>query len=61
MNFGLRSVKSGLGKPNRRNGIDLKMGSNNEDKLADYISKWGMADEMTQAHLKIGARKICSL
>ncbi|SIO38183.1 hypothetical protein SAMN02745945_03040, partial [Peptoclostridium litorale DSM 5388] len=56
-----KCVKSGLGKPNRRNGIDLKMGSNNEDKLADYISKWGMADEMTQAHLKIGKKNMQSL
>lgn len=56
-----KCVKSGLGKPNRRNGIDLKMGSNNEDMLADYISKWGMADEMTQAHLKIGKKNMQSL
>ena len=56
-----KCVKSGLGKPNRRNGIDLKMGSNNEDMLADYISKWGMAEEMTQAHLKIGKKNMQSL
>lgn len=56
-----KCVKSGLGKPNRRNGIDLKMGSNNEDMLADYISKWGMAEEMTQAHLKVGKKNMQSL
>lgn len=56
-----KCVKSGLGKPNRRNGIDLKMGSNNEDMLADYISKWGMAEEMTQAHLKVGKKNMSSL
>lgn len=56
-----KCVKSGLGKPNRRNGIDLKMGSNNEDMLADYISKWGMAEEMTQAHLKVGKNNMQSL
>ena len=56
-----KCVKSGLGKPNRRNGLDLKMGSNNEDMLADYISKWGMAEEMTQAHLKVGKKNMSSL
>lgn len=56
-----KCVKSGLAKPNRRNGIDLKMGSNNEDMLADYISKWGMAEEMTQAHLKVGKKNMQSL
>lgn len=56
-----KCVKSGLGKPNLRNGIDLRMGSNNEDMLADYISKWGMADEMTQSHLKIGKKNLSSL
>lgn len=56
-----KCVKSGLGKPNRKNGIDLKMGSNSEDMLADYISKWGMAEEMTQAHLKIGKKNLSSL
>lgn len=56
-----KCLKAGLGKPNRRNGIDLKMGSNNEDMLADYISKWGMAEEMTQAHLKVGKKNMSSL
>ena len=56
-----KCVKSGLGKPNRRNGLDLKMGSNNEDVLADYISKWGMAEEMTQAYLKVGKKNMQSL
>ena len=56
-----KCVKSGLGKPNRKNGVDLKMGSNNEDLLADYISKWGMAEEMTQAHLKVGKKNMSSL
>lgn len=56
-----KCVKAGLGKPNRRNGIDLKMGSNNADTLADYISKWGIAEEMTQAHLKIGKNNMQSL
>lgn len=56
-----KCVKAGLGKPNRRNGIDLKMGSNNADTLADYIAKWGIAEEMTQAHLKIGKNNLQSL
>ena len=56
-----KCVKAGLGKPNRKNGLDLKMGSNNEDVLADYISKWGMASEMTQAHLKVGKKNLSSL
>ena len=56
-----KCVKQGLGKPNREHGIDLKMGSNSEDMLADYISKWGMAEEMTQAHMKVGKRNSQSL
>ena len=56
-----KCLKAGLGKPNRRNGIDLKMGSNNEDMLADYVSKWGLASEMTQAHQKIGKKNRDSL
>lgn len=56
-----KCMKSGLGKPNRRNGIDLKMGSNNENVLADYVAKWGMAEEMTQAHLKVGKKNLSSL
>ena len=56
-----KCVKQGLGKPNREHGIDLKMGSNAEDMLADYISKWGLAEEMTQAHMKVGKRNSQSL
>ena len=56
-----KCVKAGLNKPSRKNGIDLKMGSDNENILADYISKWGMASEMTQSHLKIGKRNLSSL
>ena len=56
-----KCVKQGLGKPNREHGIDLKMGSNSEDMLADYISKWGMAEEMTQAHMKVGKKNKQSL
>lgn len=56
-----KCVKAGLGKPSLRNGIDLKMGSNSDDTLADYISKWGMAEEMTQAHMKIGKNNLQSL
>lgn len=56
-----KCVKQGLGKPSRDHGIDLKMGSNAEDMLADYISKWGMAEEMTQSHMKVGKKNKQSL
>ena len=54
-------MKQGLGKPSREHGIDLKMGSNAEDMLADYIAKWGLAEEMTQAHMKVGKKNMSSL
>lgn len=56
-----KCVNKGLGKPSRDHGVDLKMGSNAEDMLADYISKWGLAEEMTQAHMKVGKRNSQSL
>ncbi|MBF9263171.1 replication protein, partial [Acinetobacter baumannii] len=56
-----KCVNAGLCKPNRRNGIDFKMGSNNADTLADYIAKWGIAEEMTLAHLMIGKNNLQSL
>ena len=37
------------------------MGSNAEDMLADYIAKWGLAEEMTQAHMKVGKKNMSSL
>lgn len=55
-----KCVKKGLGRPSEKHGIDLKIGSN-EDVLADYISKWGLASEMTQAHQKIGKKNKDSL
>lgn len=55
-----KCMKSGLGKPSRKHGLDLKTGSRDE-VLADYISKWGLAEEMTQSHQKIGKRNRQSL
>ena len=55
-----KCVKSGLGKPSKAYGLDLKIGSR-DDVLADYISKWGLAEEMTQAHQKIGKKNRQSL
>ena len=56
-----KCVNKGLGKPSRDHGVDLKMGSNAEDMLADYIAKWGLAEEMTQAHMKVGKKNMSSL
>lgn len=56
-----KCVKQGLGKPSRKHGVDLKMGSNAEDMLADYIAKWGLAEEMTQSHMKVGKKNKQSL
>lgn len=56
-----KCVKQGLGKPSRKHGVDLKMGSNAEDMLADYIAKWGLAEEMTQSHMKVGKKNMSSL
>jgi transcriptional accessory protein Tex/SPT6 len=53
-------VKQGLGKPSKEHGLHIKIGSN-EDMLADYVSKWGLASEMTQAHQKIGKKNKESL
>lgn len=55
-----KCVKVGLGKPSKAHGLDLKIGSK-DDVLADYISKWGLAEEMTQGHQKIGKRNRQSL
>ena len=42
--------KAGLGAPSLEHGIDLQDG-----KHADrYVSKWGLEDELTKAHLKKG-------
>ncbi len=46
-------VRSGLGKPNEKNGLDLRDGSH-ADK---YITKWGLADEMTRSVVKVGKTK----
>ncbi|MEQ1158895.1 replication protein, partial [Acinetobacter johnsonii] len=48
------------GKPSKAHGLNLKVGSKDEI-LADYISKWGLAEEMTQAHQKIGKKNRQSL
>jgi plasmid rolling circle replication initiator protein Rep len=55
-----KCVKHGLGKPSKEHGLHIKIGSN-EDMLADYVSKWGLASEMTQAHQKIGKKNKESL
>ena len=55
-----KCVKQGLGKPSKEHGLHIKIGSN-EDMLADYVSKWGLASEMTQAHQKIGKKNKESL
>ena len=55
-----KCVKHGLGKPSKEHGLHIKIGSN-EDMLADYVSKWGLASEMTQAHQKIGKKNKDSL
>lgn len=55
-----KCVKHGLGKPSKEHGLHIKIGSN-EDMLADYISKWGMAEEMTQSHMKVGKKNKQSL
>lgn len=55
-----KCVKVGLGKPSKAHGLNLKVGSKDEI-LADYISKWGLAEEMTQAHQKIGKKNRQSL
>lgn len=40
--------KVGLGAPSLKHGIDLQDGS----EADRYLSKWGLEDEMTKAHLK---------
>ena len=55
-----KCVKQGLGKPSKQHGLHIKIGSN-DDVLADYVSKWGLASEMTQAHQKIGKKNKESL
>jgi len=55
-----KCVKQGFGKPSKEHGLHIKIGSN-EDMLADYVSKWGLASEMTQAHQKIGKKNKDSL
>ncbi|WP_300475362.1 protein rep [uncultured Psychrobacter sp.] len=42
--------KSGLKLPSLQNGLDIR-----EGKYADkYVSKWGLADEVTKGHIKQG-------
>lgn len=41
-------VRAGLGEPSRLHGIKLDDGS----KAAQYVSKWGLEDEMTKGHTK---------
>lgn len=55
-----KCLKQGLGKPSKAHGLHIKIGSN-DDVLADYVSKWGLASEMTQAHQKIGKKNKDSL
>lgn len=55
-----KCVKQGVGKPSKQHGLHIKIGSN-DDVLADYVSKWGLASEMTQAHQKIGKKNKESL
>lgn len=42
--------KAGLGSPSFRHGIDLQDGQ----QATNYVSKWGLEDEMTKAHIKKG-------
>ncbi len=42
--------KAGLGSPNFAHGIDLQDGK----QASNYVSKWGLEDEMTKAHIKKG-------
>lgn len=55
-----KCVKQGLAKPSEEHGLHIKIGSN-DHVLADYVSKWGLASEMTQAHQKIGKKNKDSL
>ena len=38
----------GLGSPSRAHGISVDAG----EQVAEYVSKWGLEDEMTKAHIK---------
>ena len=38
----------GLGSPSRKHGISVDAG----EQVAEYVSKWGLEDEMTKAHIK---------
>ena len=42
--------KVGLGSPSFAHGIDLQDGK----QASNYVSKWGLEDEMTKAHIKKG-------
>ena len=42
--------KAGLGSPSFAHGIDLQDGK----QASNYVSKWGLEDEMTKAHIKKG-------
>lgn len=42
--------KAGLGSPSFAHGIDLQDGQ----QATNYVSKWGLEDEMTKAHIKKG-------
>jgi hypothetical protein len=46
-------LRHGLGEPSRERGIDVRDGS----YASDYISKWGLEDEITKANLKEGKFK----
>lgn len=41
---------AGIEKPDLKHGLDLKDGS----YASDYVSKWGLEEEMTKSHLKHG-------
>jgi hypothetical protein len=43
-------LTAGLEAPSGRHGVDLAHG----ESAADYVSKWGVEDEMTKGHIKQG-------
>lgn len=45
-------VKAGLGRPSYKHGIKLDPGQ----EASDYVSKWGLEDEMTRGHIKKSAK-----
>lgn len=46
-------VKAGLPEPSMEHGCSLQNG----DMASNYVSKWGLAQEMTKSHLKHGKKK----